>query len=174
MRSVRSSFRGFSIKSRPLCTFSRFNLSFSRRPAHSQGSNATGDCCSKCYNEIIARKGKDEESAEDQQQDDQPQAAAPSAPAPADPTPMEVDPAPTNPTPPSAEVGEEEKKPEAAVASPAPEPAKKTKKKKKKKGGYKNMMADMLTGSPEGSRDIDREEIRKVTGGGAFTKIDRI
>mmetsp|Transcript_16264 Transcript_16264/g.25304 ORF Transcript_16264/g.25304 Transcript_16264/m.25304 type:complete len:83 (+) Transcript_16264:193-441(+) len=50
----------------------------------------------------------------------------------------------------------------------------KKKKKKKKKASYKNMMAGMMHTSD--SRDIDKEKerINKVTGGGAFTKIDKI
>lgn len=47
------------------------------------------------------------------------------------------------------------------------------KKKKKKKTSYKNMMAGMLQGGP---KDIEqqKEKLREVTGGGAFTKIDKI
>jgi hypothetical protein len=48
-------------------------------------------------------------------------------------------------------------------------------KKKKKNKGYKNMMASMMSSSP--GRNVDKEKddaIRKVTGGGAFTKIDKI
>ena len=47
-------------------------------------------------------------------------------------------------------------------------------KKKKKKKGYKGLMAGMLEGT---DRDIDKEkekQIKKVTGGGAFQKIDKI
>ena len=48
-------------------------------------------------------------------------------------------------------------------------------KKKKKKATYKNLMAGMLEKSKD--RDIDKESekaIKKVTGGGTFTKIDKI
>jgi hypothetical protein len=48
-------------------------------------------------------------------------------------------------------------------------------KKKKKKKGYKEMMASMMNTSS--TRDVHEETdeaIRKVTGGGAFTKIDKI
>lgn len=47
-------------------------------------------------------------------------------------------------------------------------------KKKKKKTSYKNMMAGMMKSSPE--RDVEKEKdcLRKVTGGGAFSKIDKI
>lgn len=62
---------------------------------------------------------------------------------------------------------------EAVPAVVANAPAKK---KKKKKASYKNMMASMMK---EKSRDVDKdiakeESIRKVTGGGAFSKIDKI
>jgi hypothetical protein len=47
------------------------------------------------------------------------------------------------------------------------------KKKKKKKASYKNMMAGMLQGGP---KDIEKqkEKLREVTGGGTFTKIEKI
>jgi len=60
-------------------------------------------------------------------------------------------------------------KPSASSAAPA----KKTK--KKKKASYKSMMAGMMKSSPERDADKEKEEtIRKVTGGGAFAKIDKI
>ena len=48
------------------------------------------------------------------------------------------------------------------------------KKKKKKKASYKNMLAGMMEGS--GPRDAakEKESIQKVTGGGAFGKVDKI
>lgn len=48
------------------------------------------------------------------------------------------------------------------------------KKKKKKKASYKNMLAGMMEGS--GPRDAakEKESIQKVTGGGAFCKVDKI
>ena len=47
-------------------------------------------------------------------------------------------------------------------------------KKKKKKTSYKAMMAAMTTS--DAPRDIEKEKdsIRKATGGGAFSKIDKI
>jgi len=49
------------------------------------------------------------------------------------------------------------------------------KKRKKKKTSYKNMMAGMMSSNTP-SRDIkqEKEGLRKVTGGGAFSKIDKI
>jgi hypothetical protein len=51
---------------------------------------------------------------------------------------------------------------------------KKVKKKKKKKASFKNMLAGMMEGS--GIRDVEKEKesIQKITGGGAFVKIDKI
>lgn len=49
------------------------------------------------------------------------------------------------------------------------------KKRKKKKASYKNMMAAM-TKPASPSRDIEKEKetLRNVTGGGAFSKIEKI
>jgi len=49
------------------------------------------------------------------------------------------------------------------------------KRKKKKKTSYKSMMANM-TKRTKDDKDIEteKEELRKVTGGGAFAKIERI
>jgi len=49
------------------------------------------------------------------------------------------------------------------------------KRKKKKKTSYKSMMANM-TKRTKDEADIEKEKqnLRKVTGGGAFSKIDRI
>lgn len=46
-------------------------------------------------------------------------------------------------------------------------------KKNKKKTSYKNLMAGMMSGT---ERDLEKEKesLRKVTGGGAFSKIDKI
>mmetsp|Transcript_8346 Transcript_8346/g.17423 ORF Transcript_8346/g.17423 Transcript_8346/m.17423 type:complete len:120 (-) Transcript_8346:322-681(-) len=56
----------------------------------------------------------------------------------------------------------------ASVASPA-------KKKKKKKTSYKSMMAGMMEGN-SASRDLEKEKekLREVTGGGHFSKIEKI
>lgn len=61
--------------------------------------------------------------------------------------------------------------PPAAAAEVAPPVVVK---KKKKKASYKSMMAAMT--KPSGSRDAEKEKesIRKATGGGAFSKIDKI
>lgn len=49
-----------------------------------------------------------------------------------------------------------------------------TPKKKKKKPSYKNMMAGMLESSPERDLEKEKESLRKVTGGGHFSKIEKI
>lgn len=46
--------------------------------------------------------------------------------------------------------------------------------KKKKKKSYKNLMAGMMKCSPERDVEKEKEQLRKVTGGGAFSKIDKI
>lgn len=75
------------------------------------------------------------------------------------PTPMDVD-IPT--------VTETVEKPPAAPTSTAP-------KKKKKKASYKSMMAGMMnSNSPTKDIEKEKESLRKVTGGGAFSKIDKI
>ena len=60
---------------------------------------------------------------------------------------------------------QEEAKPPAAEAP---------KKKKKKKASYKNMMKALTQTSPERDVDKEKEQLRKVTGGGAFSKIEKI
>lgn len=54
-------------------------------------------------------------------------------------------------------------------------PADEKKRKKKKKTSYRSMMTSMTKRTKDES-DIqkEREELRKVTGGGTFSKIDRI
>lgn len=65
---------------------------------------------------------------------------------------------------------EPEPEPMEVDAPPSPAPVLK---KKKKKTSYKAMMAAMTTAK---DRDVEKEKesLRKVTGGGAFSKIDKI
>jgi len=52
---------------------------------------------------------------------------------------------------------------------------KKSPKKKKKKSSYKSMMAGMTQRSKDASSlETDKANLRKVTGGGAFIKVDKI
>lgn len=55
-----------------------------------------------------------------------------------------------------------------------PSPDTKTKKKKKKKASYRNMMAVMLESSKDGDIEKEKDTLRKVTGGGQFSKIEKI
>lgn len=132
----------------------------------SQGSNATGDCCSKCYNAILKKEGATTATAT--------QPTTPTA-APAASIAVTTTAAPTN----NNDVTMTEAtssapvQPTTVTAAAAAEPEKK--KKKKKKVSYKSMMANMTSGngSPRDA-EKDKEGIKKVTGGGAFSKIDKI
>lgn len=88
------------------------------------------------------------------------QAAAPTS----EPEPMEVEPMECKPV-------MEEMEPAPAVD--APEPATNDAKKKKKKS-YINLMAGMMKSSPTRDVEKEKEQLRKVTGGGTFSKIDKI
>jgi len=61
----------------------------------------------------------------------------------------------------------------AAPEVEQPKPAPVATKKKKKKTSYKAMMAAMTT-AKEKDIEKEKESIRKATGGGAFSKIDKI
>eukprot|EP00573_Skeletonema_grethae_P003194 CAMPEP_0201687450 /NCGR_PEP_ID=MMETSP0578-20130828/1510_1 /ASSEMBLY_ACC=CAM_ASM_000663 /TAXON_ID=267565 /ORGANISM="Skeletonema grethea, Strain CCMP 1804" /LENGTH=150 /DNA_ID=CAMNT_0048171609 /DNA_START=57 /DNA_END=509 /DNA_ORIENTATION=+ len=126
------------------------------------GSNATGDCCSKCYNEIVKKEGGSTAPKASTQQPTTPTpAVAATTAAPATTTSTPVVTAPTTTTTTTTTV-------EQTVAEPQ------KKKKKKKKVSYKNMMAGMLEQSGPRDAEKEKEGIKKVTGGGAFSKIDKI
>jgi hypothetical protein len=87
------------------------------------------------------------------------------------PEPMDVEPEAPSTTQPAAE---------SAVVVPAAAAASTTtanpsSQSKKKKASYKNMMASMMK-QQSAERDLEKEKeaLRKVTGGGAFSKIDKI
>ncbi|KAL7446549.1 hypothetical protein ACHAXH_008321 [Discostella pseudostelligera] len=132
------------------------------------GSNATGDCCSKCWNELRKKQGATATPAAAANT----ATATPHSPSSTTTAPVitttavTADDATTSAiaTAPSFTTTTD---PVAATASPA-------KKKKTKKTSYKNMLAGMMEGS--GPRDVtkDKESIQKVTGGGAFVKVDKI
>mmetsp|Transcript_12343 Transcript_12343/g.21401 ORF Transcript_12343/g.21401 Transcript_12343/m.21401 type:complete len:148 (+) Transcript_12343:79-522(+) len=122
------------------------------------GSNATGDCCSKCYNEMNKKQGATCAPVAATQ----PQPSVTTAPAP----PAAVTTATPAPVPEPTAAAIVETKPAAA---PSP-----TKKKKKKKMSYKNMMAGMMETSGPRDAEKEKESIKKNTGGGAFMKIDKI
>mmetsp|Transcript_21255 Transcript_21255/g.36043 ORF Transcript_21255/g.36043 Transcript_21255/m.36043 type:complete len:151 (-) Transcript_21255:874-1326(-) len=126
------------------------------------GSNATGDCCSKCYNEMLKKEGGSASP---------PVAAAAPTQQPTTPTPVAITAAPTTTTatpPPVVEAPTTTTNIEPTAAEPQ------KKKKKKKKMSYKNMMAGMLEQSGPRDAEMEKEGIKKVTGGGAFSKIDKI
>ena len=129
----------------------------------SQGNQTTGGCCSKCWSSIRKDKSPDSGSV-----------ATSSTEATQLETPMEADlmSVDVKPTPMETETTPAASSP---VENPPPAAATTTKKKKKKKQSYKNMMASMMNSNGE-SRDSEKEknELRKVTGGGAFSKIDKI
>ena len=119
-----------------------------------QGSNATGDCCSKCWGEQQRRQS----------------VTAKKSVAAVEPLPAVASTAPKSDAvlfSGHAQVVAKEEQPITEVATP--------KKKKKKNASYKTLMAGITNGSGS-SADIDkqREKIRSVTGGGAFVKIDKI
>lgn len=133
-----------------------------------QGSNATGDCCSKCWSSLKPENvpavvttttvvelttGKTEADVKEEENVMETE-APPSAPS-------------TNEA--TYNIKSLEDTQTTVVDSPATTPAKK----KKKKTSYKSMMAGMLE---EKTRDIEKEKekLRGVTGGGTFQKIDKI
>ncbi len=139
----------------------------------SQGSDATGECCSKCWASVKPKnvstiiKGASGGELE-------------KATATVTATELSSGKAETHSKDvlePSASSGEGPTKmssPEKAVdpfTVDTPSPAKK----KKKKTSYKSMMAGMMGGN-SASRDIEKEKekLMEVTGGGAFQKIDKI
>ena len=111
-----------------------------------QGSGATGDCCSKCFHQAQKAKGETAGTSEIKKPMDVVME---------EPAPMQVDEAPV---------------PEEQAAEPVAAP----KKRKKKKASYKNMMAGMMSQGSEKDIEKEKERLRKVTGGGAFSKIDKI
>eukprot|EP00816_Leptocylindrus_hargravesii_P013478 CAMPEP_0196826024 /NCGR_PEP_ID=MMETSP1362-20130617/93397_1 /TAXON_ID=163516 /ORGANISM="Leptocylindrus danicus, Strain CCMP1856" /LENGTH=155 /DNA_ID=CAMNT_0042206553 /DNA_START=480 /DNA_END=947 /DNA_ORIENTATION=+ len=133
------------------------------------GSSTSGDCCSKCWRE----KTKEEEKSNAD--------AVVSTNA-----SMDVKKSPISETSKilqKSEVKETRQKLDfetsktVVVATPNSKAKveKKPPKKKKTKLSYKNMLTGMLKPSKK-HRDVEAEKqaLRKVTGGGAFTKVDKI
>jgi len=121
------------------------------------GSDATGDCCSKCWMESL----KANSTAT-------PTNAVPEV-ATEEATPMEICQEVTTPTINTTSVPSEE------IPKTLPPAAAPAKKKKKKKQSYKNMMSSMMNG--DSKRDVQkeqREKIQRGVGGGSFTKIEKI
>lgn len=140
----------------PACDLRKTRHGFSRDCLSTlQGSGATGDCCSKCWRE--AQKKAETKAV----------AACKEVSREEEPTPMEID----TPVVAKPEIAETETtKAPAAEAPAATVPAKK----KKKKASYKSMMAGMMKSAPTKDIEQEKEQLRKVTGGGAFSKIEKI
>ena len=115
------------------------------------GSDATGNCCSKCWMDSLKEKA----------------AASPAPDRTASPAPAE-EPSTKDDTP---DLTEEE----TPVETLAPVVACAPTKKKKKKTSYKSMMSSMMAGNKE--RDVkaeQRDKLSKGLGGGKFSKIEKI
>eukprot|EP00536_Pseudo-nitzschia_multiseries_P016505 jgi/Psemu1/328265/estExt_fgenesh1_pg.C_11350005 len=151
------------------------------------GNAATGGCCSKCWRDVQgAEKTKSAVAAA---------VLAPSSPEPslvkpvekaAPPLPLVID-EPSAPessstkteTPRAFATDSSEttatETPAVTASAPAASAANApAKKKKKKKTSYKNMMASMMKEKSTDKDTAKDEAIRKVTGGGKFSKIDKI
>jgi hypothetical protein len=121
-----------------------------------KGNAATGGCCSKCFRE--AQKKEEDKLV----------TAEPAAKS--EPIDMLIEEQPA-----AMEVDEESPVEEESPVVDEKPFVEAPKKRKKKKASYKNMMAG-ITMSATPTRDIEKEKegLRKVTGGGAFSKIDKI
>ncbi len=121
-----------------------------------QGSGATGDCCSKCWNDFQKKQGI--VAAVQPTESVSTKASVVQCLPTSEPTPMEVE-----------TVQREEVVEEIVAECTSDTP------KKKKKASYKSMMASMLqSSSPSRDLEQEKESLRKVTGGGTFSKIDKI
>mmetsp|Transcript_28050 Transcript_28050/g.34154 ORF Transcript_28050/g.34154 Transcript_28050/m.34154 type:complete len:148 (+) Transcript_28050:118-561(+) len=122
------------------------------------GSNATGDMCSKCW--------RANNPAPDKIQGPSIAVESPKEERTSEPNTLLK----TKKTIPAE--SETEKPNEKQQTTPALAPKKKS---KKKKASYKSMMAGIRQGNSH-DRDIEKEkqDLRKVTGGGTFRKIDKI
>eukprot|EP00934_Nitzschia_sp_Nitz4_P006562 Nitzschia sp. Nitz4//scaffold8_size234185//195358//196167//NITZ4_001291-RA/size234185-augustus-gene-0.277-mRNA-1//-1//CDS//3329559908//6552//frame0 len=116
------------------------------------GNAATGGCCSKCFR--------------DQQKKETVVSVAPAT----VPTKPEV--SSLSDTATSGSIVSEMIEPEVVAPAPVAAPKKKS---GKKKQSYKSMMAGMLsTQNCSAKAEKEKDALRKVTGGGAFSKIEKI
>ncbi|EED96550.1 predicted protein [Thalassiosira pseudonana CCMP1335] len=141
------------------------------------GSNATGDCCSKCWSQIRPKDDKNGNATTEKKQTSTADINNTKT-SPVEKAAIVEQPAAENtasttnsidaPAPGHTTSTEKNTPMDTATAAPSPE-----KKKKKKKASYKNMMAGMMQ---ESSRDVEKEKekLKAVTGGGKFSKIDKI
>ena len=143
-----------------------------------QGSNATGDCCSKCWNDLKNKEGGAgvasspvcqpvaASSSPTQKVEavvEQPTATTSST------KPMDI--AEEKPTVDDTAAVVESKKSETMEVDGETKPVVK---KKKKKKGYKNLIAGMMEGNEDRVKSEEKDNIKNVTGGGTFMKIDKI
>ena len=114
------------------------------------GSDATANCCSKCWMESLKTSPS-------------PPSGPSSRPVESSPEPMDICQEIPEPTPEVAALP-------AAAASTASVP-----KKKKTKTSYKALMAGMLSAQDASRKaEKEREALTKGLGGGAFVKVDKI
>lgn len=122
------------------------------------GSAATGGCCSKCW--------RDNQKKECMEAKPLPRVEKSQAPQPMDASTSTSE----------SKLDEEETKmiePTGIEVKTDEETPKKQKGKKKQ--SYKSMMASMMhTQNTPAKAEKEKEALRKVTGGGAFTKIEKI
>lgn len=131
------------------------------------GSNTTGGMCSKCWRDLQKKQGKPQGNASTASASSSVAALKPiveGVPE-AKPSPMDIE------SSPASSSGSEVCSPCKPVAAAAVV----TQKKRKKKTSYKNMMKGILqSNTPDRDVEKDKESLRKVTGGGSFTKVDKI
>jgi hypothetical protein len=161
--------------------------SFHRFLFNSQGSNATGDCCSKCWNDSQKKKKSNVAPSSEDASAAAAVAAAASSVTHAQSQHLDTNTTNTNTSTSTTRNPNGDMSPSnpislnhhpqatnnntMAVDAQAP-----LLKKKKKKTSYKDMMAS-YTSKRKSDADIEKEKessIQKVTGGGAFLKIDKI
>eukprot|EP00978_Attheya_sp_CCMP212_P008467 scaffold19891_cov44-Attheya_sp.AAC.2 len=128
----------------------------------SPGNSTTGNCCSSCWRAAHPEEPKKAVAKESPATKATPVAPIDTPVADSEPTAMDI---------------EETKKPTTAPIETSvdinPSPDTKTKK-KKKKANYRNMMAVMLESSKDGDIEKEKDTLRKVTGGGQFSKVEKI
>jgi hypothetical protein len=128
-----------------------------------QGSGATEDCCSKCFLENQKKMNSCQVITPAQQHTESPKKV--------DLLPVNNI-APNNTSTQPMDIDISVSTDPVSVMSPAKDET--LIKKKKKKTSYKAMMAAMTTSDAPRDLEKEKEAIRKATGGGVFSKIDKI
>ena len=127
-----------------------------------QGSNATGDCCSKCWAQIQPKEEPQKEDAAVDVSTNENVSNELDLTVKSETLVKEGSTETTEPA--SEEIESTENEPSDDIPA----------KKKKKKKSYKSMMANMLEGSTAKDVEKEKEKMRDEMGGGHFKKIDRI